>query len=234
LKIITEKFNWGESQRIVEATFEEWLEHVFTHDANERDWICSHDIPIWEVDKQVTLGYVERTFRESGGLLQSRSTGQIANGLNYIHNVCHSHVSHLFADTTLPIKLRHSTVAAISHLYLNCFAKKCSRCLSHLDEGPDNPLNHVCYMWWDVFILSGESDTADQRRLNTACLKVMEDALQIDHVACQESALHGLGHWHAHHPDETQRIIQNYLRRNKRVRAELKDYAEAALTGCIQ
>jgi len=46
-------------------------------------------------------------------------------------------------------------------------------------------------MWWDFDCWYSTPDSA--------LLATMRSILAIDHVACQESALHGLGHWHWQH-----------------------------------
>jgi len=61
----------------------------------------------------------------------------------------------------------------------------------------------------------------------------MADILTIDRVACQESALHGLGHWQRRWPTEVARIIDEFLARNANARAELLAYARSARGGCV-
>jgi hypothetical protein len=44
-------------------------------------------------------------------------------------------------------------------------------------------------------LLRARPDDPRIARLDRAALDVMADALALDAIACQESALHGLGHW---------------------------------------
>ncbi|MEZ5351956.1 MAG: hypothetical protein R2762_04915 [Bryobacteraceae bacterium] len=64
----------------------------------------------------------------------------------------------------------------------------------------------------------------------------MKDILSIAHEACQESALHGLGHWHHHHPAAVEAAVDEYLNGQNGASAppELRDYARAARCGCVQ
>ena len=62
----------------------------------------------------------------------------------------------------------------------------------------------------------------------------MERTLRLDSIACQESALHGLGHWNRRYRAETRAIIRDFLKRKPEASQEMKDYALAAYEGCIQ
>lgn len=69
----------------------------------------------------------------------------------------------------------------------------------------------------------------------TEVVEVMRSILAIDHVACQESALHGLGH--GHHREQAaavERIVDEFLEREGNLRPELRKYAQAARIGCVQ
>ena len=63
--------------------------------------------------------------------------------------------------------------------------------------------------------------------------EVLGAALSLSSIACQESALHGLGHLQSAHPDRVDHLIDKYLSRGKPTQ-ELKDYAMAASAGVIQ
>ena len=41
-------------------------------------------------------------------------------------------------------------------------------------------------------------------------LQVMESTLQLDSIACRESALHGLGHWQHQYPQRVGEIIDKF------------------------
>ena len=95
------------------------------------------------------------------------------------------------------------------------------------------PLNLACYMWWDIIPFGVAPTDASGRELGEAALGAMADILSIDRVACQESALHGLGHWQRRWPTEVARIIDEFLARNANARAELLAYARSARGGCV-
>jgi hypothetical protein len=67
-----------------------------------------------------------------------------------------------------------------------------------------------------------------------AALDAMRDVLGLDAVACQESALHGLGHWQSAYPDEVGDIVDAFLATAPDRRPDLVRYAQSARVGCVQ
>jgi hypothetical protein len=119
------------------------------------------------------------------------------------------------------------------NLFEECFAKRCTPHLSHLDEPGVSPLNGACYMWWDILPIGAQPDNADQMGLDHEILNAMESTLRLDSVACQESALHGLGHWQRSYPQRVTEIIDLFLQRQQGLREELRTYAMSAARGCV-
>ena len=122
----------------------------------------------------------------------------------------------------------------IDRVYAQIFAARCAPALGHLSEGADQPLNMLCYMWWDSIVLDAVGDTRLDREFFGALIEAMGRTLTIPHPACQEGALHGLGHWGEHAPARAEALIDAYLVENRAVRPELVTYARAARSGCIQ
>jgi hypothetical protein len=87
-------------------------------------------------------------------------------------------------------------------------------------------------MWWDFDCWFAAPDPLPRNPHDRAFLSSMQSILAIDHVACQESALHGLGHWHHAHPGAVETIIDGFLKTERP--AALREYAQAARTGCVQ
>ncbi len=88
-------------------------------------------------------------------------------------------------------------------------------------------------MFWDRFLSGGAAD-AEQAAVDGELIEVMGKALQIEHAACQESALHGLGHWEVESEDRVHTIIDDWLVRHPHLPAPLRAYAEAARDGNVQ
>jgi hypothetical protein len=52
-------------------------------------------------------------------------------------------------------------------------------------------------------------------------------------LACQESALHGLGHWQRDHDPQVNEIIDAFLAATPDIDARLVSYANSARCGCV-
>ena len=87
-------------------------------------------------------------------------------------------------------------------------------------------------MWWDTSPLIG----SDEDEIIEACLSVMEFCLYLPNIACQESALHGLGHleYEDKWGDRCRKIIDTFLGSKAKNLDELEAYARAAYHGQIQ
>src|SRR5262249_31399709 len=142
----------------------------------------------------------------------------------YIFYTACSDTVYLFRQSMVPEEVRLDAVRQMKHLYRDCFARRCSPSLAHLSE-PGGPLNGFCYMLWDVSPLTS---------WNAVVLEVMEDALDVPHDACIESALHGLGHRYFGDKERVPAIIDRFLGRATGLRPELRAYAQAARQGEIQ
>ena len=64
-------------------------------------------------------------------------------------------------------------------------------------------------------------------------LTTMEHILGLGSLACQESALHGLGHWQRQHASEVARIIDAFVLSHTELDPRLLAYANATRCGCI-
>ena len=74
---------------------------------------------------------------------------------------------------------------------------------------------------------------ADRQALHLAALETMAKILEFDSLACQESALHGLGHWHRIFPQQIESLIDEFLLLHSGARPQLLTYARAARGGCV-
>jgi hypothetical protein len=85
-----------------------------------------------------------------------------------------------------------------------------------------------------VACFGGPPGEREGNLLEDAVLDVLEDTLAIPHAACQEGAIHGLGHRIGRHPARAPAILDRWLRTGPARDVRLRSYAEAAKTGCIQ
>jgi hypothetical protein len=224
---------------IKEASFDEWLTYLF--DRPECDY-GSHwcfdrpdGEPDWDAPREVTADFIARTYEDPKFWMGRFTIAQLAAGLEYTWNPSFSDVGFAIRDEPTPLPLRFRAVRALVPVYQQCFQSFCDAGLSNLGERLDNPMNGACYMYWDVCPFFAGMADGQLQPLELECLRTMETTLQIDHDACRESALHGLGHWRHDHAERVEQVIGDWLKRCKnRLRPELLQYAEAAACGCVQ
>jgi hypothetical protein len=136
-------------------------------------------------------------------------------------------------DPSVPIATRVRCVRSCETLFRQLLLPRCSPHLSHRDEPGASPLNLVCYMWWDTMPVYGGSHPQDRHALHQAALETMGAILQMGSVACQESALHGLGHWHSNFPEQVEDLVDAFIRSHANARPDLLAYARSARCGCV-
>ena len=62
----------------------------------------------------------------------------------------------------------------------------------------------------DVELSASIADDRDLPTLHDCALQTMDRILQLKSIACQESALHGLGHWHRDYREKVSHIIDRF------------------------
>lgn len=228
-------------------TFEEWVEDSFGKAAPDRAGFFpevfvpasapgSAEVRSSWPGGALLAQHLARLF-EAPSFLAERYTGQqLRDGFYYIARV-DSYYLAAARQPHVPIDLQLRWVAAIGDLYEKLFAAVCSEHLSHLDERPAHPLNAPVYMFWDLDVIEGAAIFPDEQKshhLIEPIFRVLERALSLPSIACQESALHGLGHLVHYHPGRAEPIIKRFLDRSSGLRPELLKYASCALVGGVQ
>lgn len=212
--------------------FDHWVDQLFRRPGEHPPSFASADDEYPVLAPETTLEYVTRLFSDAGTILSRFDDAQVNQGLWEL--VGASGELHPMLFRGLPWEDRKRGVLSISALYESLFLPRCSPHLSHLDDSGSNPVNSICYMWWDLFPTWGQPGDAEHAARDATLLEVMDRALGLDSVACKESALHGLGHWHVRYPAATRRIIEEFLGREADLEPELLAYAQSAGAGCIQ
>jgi hypothetical protein len=218
-----------------DLTFEEWVIFVFDHPVDESrlEWYWDLEADWWEGPPARTVEYLSRAFENPVSVFAPYSDSQLKQGLWYLaSNSCSDHMFALL-DVGVPWTERRRCIRSFSSLYEHCFAERCTPHLSHLDEPGAGPLNAVCYMWWDIIPIFGQPKDPTRAEMDREILQVLESALKLDSIACQESALHGLGHWQLYYPQQVREIIKAFLQRNPGIREDLRTYAMSASSGHV-
>ena len=220
---------------LTDLSFEDWLAHCFDHETTGPQWYHEPGAPDWRGPAALTIRHLMRLFDEADLALSTYSDAQVNQGFWYIlSNACSDHM-HALTDASVPPAERIACVASIESLYTKCFATRCSEYLSNgaRSTGEASPLNSACYMFWDLMPLMPEPEDPQRHALDQAVLRVLEATLRSPSIACQESALHGLGHWAFGFPDDVRAIVTRYLERAQPPEA-LRRYAEQAAEGNVQ
>jgi hypothetical protein len=224
------------SQALTELTFEQWRSWVFDHPVANPAWHFDLDADFWDEERvpTLTVDYLTRLFEEPCSLPALFSDAQIAQGLWFLaDNSCSNHMFAL-ADEAVSWSHRERGLRSMFVLFRDLFAPVCADRLSHgLTSAGRSPLDDVCYMWWDLHPLPFAASGSERARVSAVILDVLRETLLLPSPACQEGALHGLGHLYFDHPREVQRIIDEFLGRNSRLLPALHQYARSARTGSV-
>ena len=222
-------------EQLKQLTFEQWLIFAFDHpvDKTKQEWYWDPDSDWWDGSSADTLQFLTRAFENATIMFQPYTNAQLNQGLWFIvSNACSNHMFALL-DTEVPWADRQRCIRSIHTLFEQCMAKRCSPHLSHIDEPGAAPLNSICYMWWDIIPFSGQPNDPQRNKFDEEILGVLESTLQLDSIACRESALHGLGHWHLYYPQQVTKIINTFLQSQKEMPETLRAYALNANRGYV-
>jgi hypothetical protein len=220
---------------LTHLAFEQWLAYVFDHPVGEsgQEWYWDLDVDWWNGPAADSIQFLTRAFENAAVLFRPYNDAQLNQGLWFLaSNACSNHMFALM-DASVPWAARQRCIRSIHLLFEDCFAKRCTPHLSHIDEPGASPLNLVCYMWWDIIPIGPQPNDPGRMDLDREILGVMESTLQLGSLACCESALHGLGHWKAYYPQRIEGIIAAFLKGYQGIREELRTYALNAHRGCV-
>ena len=218
-----------------DLSYGDWIAHIFDHPVDHLlpVWYFEVDAPWWDetASPARALDYLTRLLDDPLPVLEPYSDAQVNQGLWYLL----SQTQHfaLLWDERLPLEDRLAAVQAIEGFFAQEFLPRCMDVLGHLDEPGAAPLNSACYMWWDIMGALPAPEDPARHALDEAVLAVMAGTLRLDSVACQESALHGLGHWRSGYPEQIAAIIEDYLQTTLHLLPGLQAYARSAASGCV-
>jgi len=217
-------------QELTDLSFEEWVKYLFDHPVTDPEWYWEMNIDWWSESESpaITVSFMTQLFENAGTILAPYSDAQINQALWYIDSEIQGYMYTLRASK-VPLDERLRCINSMFNLYQQVFAVRCSQHLSHLNRsGEPKPeglsvLNSICYMWWDISPLYPDMEVDNLEQMREAVLNVMRKTLELDSIACQEGALHGLGHWDR--IPEAGNIIGNWFNQHKNAPDELRLYA---------
>jgi hypothetical protein len=220
-------------ERLSNLSFDEFVRFVFDHSVGGPQWYFDSDAPFWVGPGAVTIEYVTRLFEEPEGVLAPYDDAQLGQGFWFLLSNGGSDCMLALVDETVPVADRARCLASFTSVFRRLFAVHCSPHLSHLDERGAAAINLPCYMWWDILPLAAAPEDRARREIDRTALDVMANVVMLDAIACQESALHGLGHWQHAYPREVETIVDRFVAAHPQARTELLAYAESARCGCV-
>lgn len=186
------------------------------------------EVPFGPSDILNGAGYI---FSNLQSVERAYSDRQIVLGLRFLIDASASDLPFLFFSENVDVKRRLDAIIRMQDVFQYWFEFKCEPILSNGSRNLTNPINSLCYMWWDILPRHGIPAQKFNSEIDQAILDLLSKILQQSNVACVESAVHGLGHWHAGYPDEVEKI---FLDGKKHVPIELNDYLLKAKVGHIQ
>jgi hypothetical protein len=221
--------------RLTDLSYDHWLEHAFGREVRiqQAAWFFGHDRDWWDPEPVVAVAYLTRLFERPEPALLWYSDDQIAQGLTYLVSTSASGDNGWLYSTDVLIGDRVRCVEAVASLFAQLFVPRCTPHLSHLSETEAGSLNGVCYMWWDGFPCLALAGDPNLPTMQETALRTMTRILGFQSVACQESALHGLGHWQGKQDRQVSAIIDCFLDANPNIDTRLRSYANSARCGCV-
>jgi hypothetical protein len=214
-------------------TFPEWVRHIFDHPVSDPAWYWDLEADTTEPPAPICVTYLTQLFTNPKPILARYTDAQLNQGFWYLVSKSCSNYMFTLLEPEVVWPARQAGLRAITNLFAQLFANRCSPHLSHLDERGANSLNSVCYMWWDLFPTWGQPESSTETVVDAELLAVMQRVLALNSLACQESALHGLGHWQRRYPAVVEETIDMYLKREVGLDARLRQYAFSARRGCV-
>jgi hypothetical protein len=213
------------------VTFDKWTEAVFDHPVRKPEWYWDNDFDeYWNdlgLSDSLTAEYMTRLFL-APDCLKRYSLEQVAQGIwLLIGESSPGQSAHSLLKSNVPLQQRISCVDAMTKFFRAFVAAAAP---DAADERK-NAFHIACYMWWDIFPTYGNPNTGEAN-LHDACLNAMAAILTIPSELCQLSALHGLNHWHFHHTQKVESIVDAFLQKTSGLTPRMAEYAAIARSGC--
>jgi hypothetical protein len=229
------------------VTFDEWVKWVFDHpvpvkDAKEWWWYHLPDADEggrWlDRPPERALTFATKLFENPLAHLSCYSDAQIGEGIWFIvSRACSKHFEGLM-DPRVDLALRTRCVRSLENVSRDLFA---SRCTDNVRWNDRDPLDQTCYMLWDLVVRDAETfewspdrtyRTSRDPEIDKEFLDTLARILAIPSIACQQSALHGLGHL-VKDAKLGADVIQQFLDDHPNLRDDLREYTQKALVGSV-
>lgn len=207
------------------ARYDQFVAAVFDHPADggaeAKPWYRLTRVEL-VVDPARQVEHMTRAFREARALAGRYSPAQLEAGLWFMGCAAQDDfVEHLW-NAGLPWEAREACIAAMESLYADCLARL--------------RFETIDYMWPDLLAYDYQaghrapSTDPEDARVQVALLALFDRLLARPEAACQQAALHGLGH--LAHPAAPARITA-YLEQHPELTASQREFAAQAMAGAL-
>ncbi|MGA9723835.1 MAG: hypothetical protein WBQ86_15360 [Candidatus Binatus sp.] len=220
-------------------TFDHWVKSIFDRPTVEEAWHASyHDNGRWlEQSPAVGLEFVTKLFENPLAYLSGYSDEQINQGVYIIVNTSSSDHFCGLVEGDVDLALRRMCIRSLENLSREVFAPRCSDDVWIYTK----PMNEICDLLWDMVVRGVETTERNpdgtlrsvrEPDLDKEILDTLARILATPSIACQQSALHGLGHL-VDYAGLGSNVIQQYLDEHPDLRSDLREYALNALVGRV-
>ena len=215
------------------ATFNEWIKAVFDHPPRKAEWYWDDDFDAsWDclgMTHALTVQYMAQLFLTPQGI-ELYSYEQIAQGIWFLMGESSpGRCAYALLNPDVILTERINCIRAMQSFFREFVAPAAQGGA----DAQNDPFHTACYMWWDIFPTYGAPE-AGEPELHSACLGAMSEILSLPSELCRLSALHGLNHWHFHHAEHVENIVDAFLDKTPALTVRIVDYAAVARSGAGQ
>jgi hypothetical protein len=216
----------------VSASFERWVEAVFDHPICDPEWYWDDDFNVsWEpheMTASLTVEYMTRLFSAPDDL-RRYSLEQVAQGIWFmVGESSPGKNAHALLNPEVSLGQRTRCIRSVARFFEKFVAPAAPTAVNT----DNDPFHIACYMWWDIFP-TYDGTNSWEPELYEASLTAMSETLLLPSELCQLSALHGLNHWHEHHAEKVEAIIDGFVQKQE-LTHRIRSYAALARMGTAQ
>lgn len=207
-------------------TFEKWFDQILACSLEEK----SYSDMRWDLNDQKQCEFIFKFFSDVENYLKEFSNEDAAKILEFLINPSLSDICYVFLNSNVQLETKRLTIGSIFSVFKDIFNNRCEKKESRNLPVIISPLNNLCYMWWDIFPRHGVPKSPQYTEVDKIILSLLSKLLELNNIACKESALHGLGHWYSGYPEKIISIIESS---NDCISENLRTYASQASKGNI-
>ena len=193
--------------------------------------------PPWEgfrLAPEDELRMAARLFRESPTWSRPLSDDALGGALRFAVEQGQAGALDSLHDESVSLSLRAACVTEMLALYRDVLAPRLAD-LRDPDVARRHPpvLASVCTMWWEYVPLGPSPDSTAGVAMDHCVIGVLSLTLALPSVACQWSAVHGLGHWIPGYPEVVGPVLRHFIASSAGASPCLCAYAKLAAAGKI-